>query len=529
MRKELLPAVLLIAALLLAGVIVAYAFDTSDTAMPFQGSLANSSGVPVADGNYTITFTIYRDSVGGPVLWTETQTVATKGGMFSVKLGSINPIPDSAISIDTVDTIMPWLGIKVGIDQEMTPRTKLGATPYARFSRGVEGHIMTKPGSLKIPDSTMNRTGFKLNIGDFLHGGSQLLMYGADTTSKAIEMRADTSGGHLVMINTGDADKTTMDAHGLSYFVGGVEKATFGADTSGGHLVMFNTVDNIKTKMDAHQLSYFVSAEEKATFGANDSGGHLVMIDTFNGIKTKHDAHGISFFTGAKESLAAGLSPSGLTLTTGASDGYVLTSDALGLGTWKPIPTLGGCWLCPTGNYTYLSEVSDSVGIGTSTPKAKLDVTGDIRTTGSLILPSGLGRIKNYENNRAILETYWNATFGDYTAINSGYDWDLVHEPISMVAGNYGVFFMKGTSGTPYTTQLAKIDSAGRMVIGTVTPTAKLDVVGTTGYNQVRMRTSYTPTGTADANGNVGDVAWDANYFYVKTAAGWKRAALGTW
>jgi len=62
--------------------------------------------------------------------------------------------------------------------------------------------------------------------------------------------------------------------------------------------------------------------------------------------------------------------------------------------------------------------------------------------------------------------------------------------------------------------------------IGTTEPSAKLDINGSTGYNQLRMRTSYTPTGTADTNGNTGDLAWDDSYIYVKTSAGWKRAAL---
>ena len=48
--------------------------------------------------------------------------------------------------------------------------------------------------------------------------------------------------------------------------------------------------------------------------------------------------------------------------------------------------------------------------------------------------------------------------------------------------------------------------------------------------DKIRMRTSYTPTGTSDTNGNVGDVAWDADYIYVKTGASqWKRAALSSW
>jgi len=60
------------------------------------------------------------------------------------------------------------------------------------------------------------------------------------------------------------------------------------------------------------------------------------------------------------------------------------------------------------------------------------------------------------------------------------------------------------------------------------TPTAKVDINGATGYNQLRLRTSYTPTSTADANGNTGDVTWDASFIYIKTGAGWKRATLST-
>lgn len=58
--------------------------------------------------------------------------------------------------------------------------------------------------------------------------------------------------------------------------------------------------------------------------------------------------------------------------------------------------------------------------------------------------------------------------------------------------------------------------------------TSTLHVTGTNGYNQLRLATSYTPTSTSDTNGNIGDVAWDDSYWYVKTSAGWKRAALST-
>ena len=71
-------------------------------------------------------------------------------------------------------------------------------------------------------------------------------------------------------------------------------------------------------------------------------------------------------------------------------------------------------------------------------------------------------------------------------------------------------------------------NSRGLIGIGTQTPTAKLDINGTTGHSQFRLRTSYTPTSTSDTNGNTGDFSWDDNYFYIKTSAGWKRSALTT-
>lgn len=59
-----------------------------------------------------------------------------------------------------------------------------------------------------------------------------------------------------------------------------------------------------------------------------------------------------------------------------------------------------------------------------------------------------------------------------------------------------------------------------------INPTGLLDVDGMAGYDQLRLRTSYTPGSSADPNGSVGDVAWDENYIYIKTSAGWKRSSL---
>ena len=53
-----------------------------------------------------------------------------------------------------------------------------------------------------------------------------------------------------------------------------------------------------------------------------------------------------------------------------------------------------------------------------------------------------------------------------------------------------------------------------------------MDLNGANGYAQLRLRATYTPTSSSDANGNQGQIAWDNNYIYVKTSLGWKFADL---
>lgn len=96
-----------------------------------------------------------------------------------------------------------------------------------------------------------------------------------------------------------------------------------------------------------------------------------------------------------------------------------------------------------------------------------------------------------------------------------------------MIGGGGFVNFTLATLGAAHL--ILNPDGAGKVGVSTTSPTSELDVTGVNGYTQFRLRTSYTPTGTADANGSTGDVAWDADYMYIKTGAGWKRTALTTW
>jgi hypothetical protein len=121
-----------------ATVILTVFAGTSPAAIPtvinFQGRLTDAGGTPVPDGSYSVVFTIYDVPVGGTVKWTETQSVTTSGGLFSVLLGTLTPIVDSVFNHS-----FRCLGIKVGTDPELSPRTRLVSVPYANRVSAIDG------------------------------------------------------------------------------------------------------------------------------------------------------------------------------------------------------------------------------------------------------------------------------------------------------------------------------------------------------------------------------------------------------
>ena len=90
----------------------------------FQGALRDSVGSLVPDGDYNVTFRIYDVSSGGSALWTEEQTATVSGSVFSTILGQ-------TIALDLAFDKPYWLGIQMGIDQELEPRVALTAAPYS--------------------------------------------------------------------------------------------------------------------------------------------------------------------------------------------------------------------------------------------------------------------------------------------------------------------------------------------------------------------------------------------------------------
>jgi hypothetical protein len=229
----------------------------------------------------------------------------------------------------------------------------------------------------------------------------------------------------------------------------------------------------------------------------------------------------------------------GLASTTGAS-GWNYIYCTVGGGEHNTASsshtTVGG------GRYNAASGLDATVGGGSDNTASGNYATvggGVDNTASSYEATVGGGWSNTASGNRATVGGGDdNTASGSYATVPGGSD--------NIVAGDYSFASGRQVSltsdadytfafGNNFTTSASHAvvfyDLVSEMKVGiqTTSPTARLDVSGSTGYNQIRMRTSYTPTGTNDANGNIGDIAWDDDYFYVKTSAGWKRTALSIW
>ncbi len=91
----------------------------------FQGRLADENGDAI-NATVNITFSLYDDELVGSVLWFETQSVDVAEGLFNVVLGEV-----TSLNEDDFNSADRWIGITVGTDSEMTPRTRITAVPYA--------------------------------------------------------------------------------------------------------------------------------------------------------------------------------------------------------------------------------------------------------------------------------------------------------------------------------------------------------------------------------------------------------------
>ncbi len=117
-------------------------FGQAPRKLSYQGLLTDSTGIPLADGSYELTFKIYNLPNGGTLRHTETfSDVPVEKGTFNVMLGSITPF---ALAFEFTESLYVEVTIDNGPASTTYPvtfstRTELTAAPYALGPWGING------------------------------------------------------------------------------------------------------------------------------------------------------------------------------------------------------------------------------------------------------------------------------------------------------------------------------------------------------------------------------------------------------
>ncbi|MHA1383268.1 MAG: LamG domain-containing protein [Candidatus Helarchaeota archaeon] len=129
---------------------------------------------------------------------------------------------------------------------------------------------------------------------------------------------------------------------------------------------------------------------------------------------------------------------------------------------WYNQTNLGGWnW---SGDYVYLNDLSDSVGIGTATPGYDLDVTGDIRATDDMFCNDDLTVSGDISTAGDIKLTGWaKAIIATYGLILKGTDWVYL-SPFSTGGNNQVVrFFRQSNESNPAFIEVLKAGTPTRV------------------------------------------------------------------
>ena len=464
--------------------------------LSYQGVLSNSKGEVVVDDIYYITFKLYSTDKGGSPIWSETQSLAVKNGLFNTALGSAKPL-------DLPFDQPYWLSVTIGDDAEARQRMELTASAYSLHARSIADSIVTGEkiaknqvvrGINSITDNVNLVAGENVMI---KKEGHSLII--SATTNKIQRENIDNEyEGQVLKINSPPGDGPPGDANGvvrsLNDLTGHLTlKVQGGASitTDGDSIITINagagTVGEINNTNN--------------TLGITNPNGPTTTINVKNsGINTTQLADGAvttpklaaDAVTSAKIAdgtvSAADIGPDIVSSIDGVSnDGgnidlvaganiTITPDDGANKITISSTAGADNDWTI-SGNNMF-SAVSGNVGIGTTGPGEKLDVSGNIRLTGGA---------RRYEG------ASWVSNAGTSLA---GAGFDASDAGFYVLGGSHLQFVTSGTDRV-------RIDGSGNVGIGTTSPTAKLHISGTAGVDGIKF-----PDGTLQTTAAFGGAGW---------------------
>ncbi|MFZ4561191.1 MAG: tail fiber domain-containing protein [Saprospiraceae bacterium] len=165
--------------------------------LSIQGTVKNSDGTAVANGKYSIKFSLYTTESGGTPVWTETQEqVQVTGGVYSALLGAANPL--NAAFNQTY-----YLGIAIDGGAEWVPRARLSSSPYALSLVGTS-NVFPSSGAVGAgtvnPDPNTQLTVSGVGNGD---GNGKLLITAPGDKQSVLWLRVGEKLGGLTVADAG--------------------------------------------------------------------------------------------------------------------------------------------------------------------------------------------------------------------------------------------------------------------------------------------------------------------------------------
>lgn len=391
----------------------------------YQGFLTDANGIPLATNspvNYNVIFRIFDASTGGNVKWAEQQVVTVDRGYFTVMLGNGIPISGPAGNLTTVfsgiDASDRYLEITVlGLapnDPPIAPRLRLLASPYsllANSALNVDGGALTTG---TVVDARLS-SNVALRAGGNFFTNDQHIVAGdlyMDSTH-AVYARNAASGVYEVFAWPRYTDNVTYLNYGANGF-----NIRNNANTSA--IFMANNGNiGIGTTTPGYPLNFGNSPGDKISLWGS-SGDHygFGIQNNLMQIFTAGSYADIAFGYGQSGSMTEtmrvtgtgqvgiGTSAPGQTLQIGdpninGSQGMIRLASRSSAGgasrTWDiGVPQTGDTssgvgysFVVNDGGTTdfMVQWGSGNVGIGTTTPGAKLDVNGNVNVAGKVTSP----------------------------------------------------------------------------------------------------------------------------------------------
>ncbi|HOH31879.1 MAG TPA: hypothetical protein PLC40_19535, partial [Candidatus Hydrogenedentes bacterium] len=116
--------------ILLAMAVLPLIAAADSSTVTYQGTLRQPTHIPIGDGDYAMTFSLWDAAAAGNSLWTENHAaVPVREGMFSVQLGA-----NTAFGTLFADHTNVWLEVTVdtgGGPEVYGPRMPFTSVPYA--------------------------------------------------------------------------------------------------------------------------------------------------------------------------------------------------------------------------------------------------------------------------------------------------------------------------------------------------------------------------------------------------------------